>query len=469
LFREPTRVSSTIAVAAGRSIARNESPGTVGALFWLQGFLLLQIGCQLALLAPALGALRLVWRCAAFGASLALLVLVRGWGPGHPCRRWAPAILGLTALGFLHPTTNSLAAAAAQWVLYLAILAPLFWAARLSVTPAMLRRLLLLFWLFQTTSAAVGVLQVLYPGRFQPNLSSNVSSLDAGRLDSLKVTLANGERVFRPMGLTDVPGGAASAGMYAVLFGLGFLLIDRRGLIRIAALAGMGVGLFCIYLSQTRSVLIMTGVCVLTLAATLAWRGEWSRLVVVAAVVGAVVVGSFTWAVAVGGKSVTDRLLTLTAERADNVYYRNRGVFLEATINELLPRYPFGAGLGRWGMMNQYFGDRTNLYSEPIWVEIQWTGWLLDGGVALVIAYGGALVLACSTALRIARSRLPGELPLIASLVLAYDIGAAAVTFNYPLFIGQGGLEFWLLNAVLFAAACNAARRPAALPRQVAP
>jgi hypothetical protein len=37
-------------------------------------------------------------------------------------------------------------------------------------------------------------------------------------------------------------------------------------------------------------------------------------------------------------------------------------------------------------------------------------------------------------------------------MVLAYDVAALATTFNYPLFIGQGGLEFWILNASLFAA-----------------
>jgi len=40
-------------------------------------------------------------------------------------------------------------------------------------------------------------------------------------------------------------------------------------------------------------------------------------------------------------------------------------------------------------------------------------------------------------------------------LIFAYDIGAVAITFNYPLFMSQGGMEFWLLNAVLFAAASN--------------
>ena len=49
-------------------------------------------------------------------------------------------------------------------------------------------------------------------------------------------------------------------------------------------------------------------------------------------------------------------------------------------------------------------------------------------------------------------SRRSGPLAL-GAVVFAYDVGALAITFNYPLFIGQGGMEFWLLNAALFTAA----------------
>jgi hypothetical protein len=38
------------------------------------------------------------------------------------------------------------------------------------------------------------------------------------------------------------------------------------------------------------------------------------------------------------------------------------------------------------------------------------------------------------------------------AMVFAYDVAALAMTFNYPLFIGQSGLEFWIINACLFAA-----------------
>ena len=67
------------------------------------------------------------------------------------------------------------------------------------------------------------MLQVIFPGRFQPRISQVVE--EQGVIaEGLKIELANGERVLRPMGLTDVPGGAATAGMYAIVFGAGFLL-----------------------------------------------------------------------------------------------------------------------------------------------------------------------------------------------------------------------------------------------------
>ena len=39
---------------------------------------------------------------------------------------------------------------------------------------------------------------------------------------------------------------------------------------------------------------------------------------------------------------------------------------------------------------------------------------------------------------------------------------ALALTFSYPIFLSQAGMEFWLLNATLFAAARHALRSSAA-------
>jgi hypothetical protein len=74
----------------------------------------------------------------------------------------------------------------------------------------------------------------------------------------------------------------------------------------------------------------------------------------------------------------------------------------------------------------------------------------------LILAYSAALLLALISAWNIARRRTSNrsdDLPIWGALLVGYNLGAVAVTFNYPLFIGESGMQFWLLNAALFAAA----------------
>ena len=439
--------------------------------YWLQAFALVLIFSQVALLfldklsliLPAAQASRVLVRMVPFSFSILLLAILPRRGTPHPATRPAVLVLVITAVSLLHPTTNTLLAGTAHAALYLAILAPLLWVPRLKVDAGAFRRMVLILWGFHTLSAAVGVLQVYFPGQFQPSLSSTIAAMDEGYLNSLQITTASGQLVFRPMGLTDQPGGAATAGLYALLFAMGFLLTERGKWIRFASVGSILVGAVVLYLSQVRVALVVAGVCVLVLGAVLAWRRDLAKLTVLSAVIAIAVLGGFMWAVSLGGESVTRRLATFVADDPTEVYQSNRGLFLEHTINELLPRYPFGAGLGRWGMMNRYFGENSNPDRAEIWVEIQWTGWLLDGGVPLIVAYVAALLAALWTAWRIAQRRPSSadhSLPFWGALVLAYNVGAVAWTFVYPLFIGQLGMEFWLLNAALFAAARSAYSTP---------
>lgn len=431
---------------------RAASWATARSATWVYAFVLLQIACQLALLWHGIGPLRVAVRIAAYGASLLLWFFLSGCGQTHPSARAAWWVLVIVGLSFFHPTTNGLLSGLAQVGMYLSILGPLFWVPRLSVDRVVLSRVLLLVWIFHTLSASFGVLQTYFPGRFQPNLSSVIAAQGEGYLESLRITLATGERVFRPMGLTDVPGGSAVAGFYATLFGIGFFLVHRRPLWRAASLGSMAVGLFCLYLSQVRSVLVMAAISMAAFAGVLIWRGRLSSLIKLAVVLTGVVLASFAWAVSLGGEIVTERLTTLIDDDPRMVYYRNRGRFLEHTLTELLPRYPLGAGLGRWGMTNAYFGDNSDPDTGAIWAEIQWTGWLLDGGVPLVLAYLAALALALRMAAEVASRRVADELWVWGTVLFAYNVGALAITFTYPFFAGQRGMEFWLLNAVLFAA-----------------
>jgi len=407
-------------------------------------------------------ALRVPMRVGVFGGSLLLLLLIPRRGLHHPAATVAMLSLAWIGVSLFHPTTNSIVSGAAQVAMYLAILGPLFWVSRLDIDLPAFRRAVVILWTFHSLSAALGVLQVTFPGFLQPPVSAIITARGPEYLNDLRITTASGARVFRPMGLTDTPGGAAMAGFYAILFGVGLLLTSRRDRTNLLFLGSMVLGAVCIYLSQVRVVLVLVVLCLATFAFIMAMTRQMLRMSKMLLVTGLVTVVGFAWAIALGGDTVTRRLATLIADRPDEVYQSNRGRFLEHTIEELVPRYPLGAGLGRWGMTNEYFGVQNDPDRGMIWVEIQWTGWVLDGGIPLVILSLLAVLAAISTAWRIARTRWSdsgGELQTWGALFVAYNVGILAVTFNSPIFISQGGLEFWLLNAALFTAGAAATAR----------
>ena len=172
----------------------------------------MQFTFQILLLFPQFGVLRVPMRVATFALSLFLLVNLRGRGPKHPATGSALLVLLIMVASFcFHPSTNSVLAGAAQCAMYAAILGPLFWVRHLKITPKGFQWLIFMIWGFHTVSSIFGVLQVSFPGQFQPAISTVIQNSQWG-VDALMITLANGERIPRPMGLTDQPGGAAMAG-----------------------------------------------------------------------------------------------------------------------------------------------------------------------------------------------------------------------------------------------------------------
>lgn len=429
--------------------------------------------CQVALLSGSIGQIRVVVRMAVFGSSIALLFALRGRGTPSPAVKPAMWVLAIVALALFNPTTNTLAAGAAQVAMYLAILGPLFWVPRLSIDTSNLRRVLLLIWIFQSIGAVVGILQVYFPGHFEPAISTVILNQGRSYVKGLRFRNAYGNMVFRAMGLSDVPGGAGTAGFYAALFGGAFMLVWRKWAARMIAIGTMVVGLAAIFLSQMRLSAVTLFICAAVMTAILmvrrarvratlpAWRrheaGMLTRLLVV---LGVVAFFGFSWAIAVGGSGVTERFGTLTAADPGTVYGQNRGRFLEHSIEELLPKYPLGAGLGRWGMMNNYFGDNSDPNTTMIWAEEQFTAWLLDGGVPLILVYLYAVVVTVLFAYRLSLSRIDPEMAIFAAVICAYDVGALATCFSYPFFGGQSGMEFWMINAVLFAVASRVQQNP---------
>ncbi len=420
---------------------------------WAHNFMLVQFILQLLLLLPGIGSARTVLRIGTFGLSLFLLT--KGDKPNveHPVKIPVYGVaLALFLSLFFSFHINSIPAGLGQIAMYLAILAPLFWMNKLPLSVQGFRNLLILIWAFQSISSCFGLLQVYFPGQFQFKISSVYDNNPY--VEGLKIVLSNGLSLYRPLGLTDQPGGAALAGFYTVLFGLAFFLEGRNKYLARLGLGSTFIGFFCIYISQVRNLLIATCLCISCLLIILFFNRNYKRALTLVGIIQPMVLGTFGWAIAVGGTGTLDRITSLFSGSAEQVYYQNRGHFLEDTINILLPKYPWGAGLGRWGMMNSYFGKNGNPLTDPIWVEIQWTGWLIDGGIPLVLTYTIALIIIIYTTIKISFERDQiDDLSLWSAVISAYNIGVLMITFNYPVFVSQMGMEFWLLNAAIFVAA----------------
>jgi len=183
------------------------------------------------------------------------------------------------------------------------------------------------------------------------------------------------------------------------------------------------------------------------------FQGRLTRVAATLIVVPVLAAIVFAWSLQVGGERVVRRMRTLSEGTASGVYYKNRGIFLEQALTVETLRYPVGAGLGRFGMMYSYFGDKRKFHAQPLWAEIQATAWIYDGGI-LLLCLGYAAVLGTTYySLRLALDRrVSKQLGDAATAITALNVSWLAVTFNYPLFLGQGGMLFWLLNAALFAA-----------------
>lgn len=436
--------------------AAQQSGAALTSSAWpIIGVIVAGIIAQLLLLLPFADRIRVPLRAFPYALNMLMCFLVVRQRDArlHPAVPVLLFALGMLSLNLFHPHRNSIVAALAVIALYVAIASPLVWVGRCVVSEALLRRVVLVFWLFSFASAAAGVVQTLRPDWtwLQPNLSLVVQNFNDGG-EGLKISLANGATVFRPMGLSDQPGGASMAGLICIVFGIALATSSRNAFLWVVVVLGWMLGLFCILMSQVRSVLVMSGVCVIAFSLIMTRRGEFARLVWVLTTLAVAVIVGGAAAVIVGGESVTSRLETLVAEDPATVYMTNRGLFMEYTLKYVIWQHPLGAGLGRWGMMNYYFGNQANPTSETLWAEIMWTGWIYDGGIPLALTYGTAICVALWQAWRIGVDRRNGHLGQWGAVIFAYNIGCLAVTFNCPYFMGQGGLDFWLINAALFAA-----------------
>jgi hypothetical protein len=185
--------------------------------------------------------------------------------------------------------------------------------------------------------------------------------------------------------------------------------------------------------------------------AILVIRGERKRAAAFAGLCSAVIVTGFLAMVVLGGESIRTRFSSLLEGDPRQIYYTARGQQLATGFNELVERYPLGAGLARWGMMRGYFGDPSNLDSSALWAEVQPNAWMLDGGLLLVGLYSLALVVTAAYEWRLI-ARLDGEERMWAATVAAVNIGTLALVFSFVPFTTQVGLQFWFLEGALHGA-----------------
>jgi hypothetical protein len=423
---------------------------------WVEGFVCVQVLWGALLFIPRAQAYRPIIRALPYAASVGMFLL---YFPQRSTSTKAPisasfmvASLGVLVANLLHPTTQFVAGVA-QCVFQLMIGAPIFWAWKAVRDEKRLLRVVRLVFLLNVLSASIGALQVYVPDVFlPPQFSALGIQLSASWVDELSYEGADGRTIVRPPGLTDQPGAASAAGAIAAVLGLGLTLLSRGTANRILGLGGAGLGLFVLYLTQVRSLLLMCVVAFAVMAALMFRRGRFAAGTWLLAGGAALVLSAFFWAVSVGGERVERRFTDLAQRGAVETYRENRGHFLSYTVGELLDEYPFGAGVGRWGMMYIYFGDPTDLASPPIYVEIQPTGWLLDGGVPLWVCYGGALFAAFAMAWQLAVQRFSPAIADLASIVLPVLLTMTGMGLAGPIFNTQVGLLFWFLVGALYGA-----------------
>jgi hypothetical protein len=419
----------------------------------LEVFVLVAYLASTLLFLPGAQHYRPIVRALPYAASLVFLGwwIVRGasvrWErPGAIALACALMIL---AIGLGHPSTTFFCGIT-QIVFQLAIAGPYFWLESQVIDAPRLRRLLTLIFLINAASAVAGLLQFHYPEHFMPPAFSENLYRTEGYVEALSYTDAAGRKVFRPPGLTDLPGGAAGGCAVTAVLGLVFAARPGKRLpYRLACVALAGVGLYTLYLTLIRSMLLSVVAVFAVACLLLARQGRLRHGLFLATTASLLLVGSFVLAVASGGAGVFQRVSGLVETGVVNSYQRSRGAFVEYTLKQAAFDYPFGAGLGRWGMMNYYFARFDANPGPPLYAEIQITGWVLDGGIPLLVAYSGAIAGALFGLYRLAaRGRGPAAyLALVAlcmNLVVAVQANAG-LSFN-----STEGLQFWLISGLVF-------------------
>jgi len=368
----------------------------------------------------------------------------------HPATRWIGFTLLWLAMMMLNPLTSPMLVGVAQFCLYFAIICPVFWASAYVFDRHKLVRALVVLLICNGINSGVGVLQVYDPDRWMPRELSSVYS-GAGGADLLAASTfigPGGRRIVRPPGLFDSAGAVAGAGMVATILGLVFCLEPIAWWKRGASLGFSLAGISALYLSHVRAAFVVTLGMMAAYFMMLALQDQKKRSVAFGALACGLVVFGLSLATALGGDSVSDRVLTLFEGDPRDLYFQSRGNAVEAALTDLVQEYPIGAGLGRWGMLSAYFGE-DGPRSRGLFAEVQPTAWVLDGGLPLVLLYSLVLIVTLVGDLGLIRSLADPEDRLVATIVIAANIGTLGLVFTFIPFGTVAGMQFWFLEGML--------------------
>lgn len=417
----------------------------------IYAFILLQIILNLLIIVPALDEYRFFLRLAVFLANIIFLLFI-AFRPiqsrHHPASKITFFML-VSLLASLLITGEPISMnSIAQITLYLSVIAALFWVPYIKLDINVIGNIFLLLFIYHFFSAFLGLLQVYFPESFSIPLASMVTESLKGTEAMIK--LADGRRIYRPMGLTNTPGGASYSGFFIIASSLVLAITAKKNflLMQIIAILSFLIGFLVMFMCQIRVMLVSAGLIIFVLGLFLIWIRHYGKVVRIILYSFVATLSSFTLIVSVAGEEVIKRIGTLFSASPIEVYNVNRGAFLEYTFKDLIRQYPFGVGVGRWGMVARYFDVKNNF-----WAEIEWTSWVLDGGILLVFSYALMILLTLTVALK-AMKKAPVEynakLRVWATFLFAYNLTFFGLTFVAHPFNSQSGMEFWLINAVFY-------------------
>ncbi len=436
---------------------------------WVEFFILSQAVLPALLFVPGLSSagspVRPVVRMSGYliGVIVWVVIWLQGKQTGasatFPARPWLIGTMIWMTLSLAHPNSYSPVAALAQLMMYVSVLSPAMWATEAIASSRQINRVMTVLFLCNALSASLGVAQV-FSDRFYPPYIPVASSQNA---EDLKIEVAGRGKIFRPCGLSDSPGAAAPAGATAALIGLCFAL-RPLGWVRRAACVGLAfVGLAVIYYTQVRATMLVLVLCFLVLILLFLLQRSYSNALKLGGGALGLFVASFFWVARRLSTQGSDRFLNLVSTDLVDSVRTSRGGFLHETFTVVIWDYPLGNGMGWWGMTHAMFQNPAKV--SLIWVEIMITGWIIDGGIPLLVLYSGAIVAASANSLRIALKSRDPDVSFWAAVVFAQNISTVVLCCSYPAFVSPIGQIFWLINAALHAADFQASKL-AGRPRQ---